>query len=44
MKKKPKKHKPNGKPVRYVTEYTNRWGKVMKAKDYGYKAWPFPAK
>lgn len=28
----------------YCTEYVNKAGKVMRAKDYGYKAWPFPAR
>lgn len=27
--------------VVWCTVYTNRWGKVMKASDYGYKAWRF---
>ncbi len=28
--------------VRFVTEYINkRTGKLMRAADYGYKAWPF---
>jgi hypothetical protein len=43
MNKKPKKRKAKG-SVRFVTEYVNRWGKLMRARDYGYKAWPFPAK
>jgi hypothetical protein len=29
----------------YVTEYRNKYtGKLMKASDYGYKAWPFGPK
>lgn len=28
----------------YCTEYVNKAGKVMRAKDYGYKAWPFLAR
>jgi hypothetical protein len=41
MSKKKKKNKPNG-PVRFVTEYRHyRTGKLMRARDYGYKAWPF---
>ena len=27
---------------KFVTEYRHRWtGKVMVAREYGYKAWPF---
>ena len=37
-KKKPKQS------IRFVTEYVNRWGQPMRASDYGYVAWPFPAK
>ena len=37
--------KPNPRPkgsVRFVTEYVHyRTGKLMRAVDYGYKAWPF---
>jgi len=43
MKKKLKKHKAKG-SVRFVAEYVSRWGKRMRARDYGYKAWPFRAK
>ena len=43
MSKNPKKDKPKG-AVRYVTEYVNRKGKLMRARDYGYKAWPFRGK
>lgn len=42
MKKKPRPVK--GKPPTrgFVTEYVDkRTGKLMRAKDYGYKAWPF---
>ena len=38
---KPKKHKRKDR-VRFVTQYVNRWGKLMRARDYGYAAWPFP--
>lgn len=43
MKKKKRKGKPSNGP-RFVTEYVNRKGKLMKASDYGYKAWPFRGK
>ena len=32
---------PSKKNVRFVTSYRHRSGKIMNAKDYGYKAWPF---
>lgn len=25
----------------YCKEYTNRWGQLMKASDYGYQFWKF---
>jgi len=37
-----KKAKPS---LRFITEYRNKkTGKLMRAKDYGYKAWPIRAK
>lgn len=37
-----KQRKQKGGQVRFVTEYVHRWTKkVMRARDYGYKAWPF---
>jgi hypothetical protein len=41
--------KNNGKPerngIRFVTEYVHwRTKKMMRASDYGYKAWPFGKK
>jgi hypothetical protein len=43
------KKRPKGKyrpPVDgFVTEYRNRYtGRIMRAADYGYKAWPFGPK
>ena len=33
------------KPVKYVTEFRHyRTGKIMRAKDYGLKAWPIRSK
>ena len=34
----------NGKGHGFCTQYRNRWGKLMKASDYGYKAWPIGRK
>jgi len=28
----------------YCTQYTNRWGQLMVASKYGYKAWRFRLK
>lgn len=28
----------------YCTQYINRWGKLMVASHYGYKAWRIPIK
>jgi hypothetical protein len=37
--------KPRKDSVRFVTEYWHyRTKKLMRAKDYGYKAWPFGRK
>jgi hypothetical protein len=38
----PKKSKPGNGTVRFVTEYVHwRSKKLMRASDYGYRAWPF---
>lgn len=43
-KKKPQGDEPGG-DTAWVTEYTHyRTGKVMRASDYGYKAWPIKRK
>jgi hypothetical protein len=39
---KSKKPRKGGPPTNgFVTEYVNRAGRLMRASDYGYKAWPF---
>ncbi len=39
----PKKNKPDR--VRFITEYVHyRTRKLMRARDYGYRAWPIGAK
>ena len=39
---KPKTIDPQKKGIRFVTEYVHyQTGKLMRARDYGYKAWPF---
>jgi hypothetical protein len=39
-----KNHRKN-EPCRFVTEFRHyRTKKLMRAKDYGYKAWPIPAR
>ncbi len=42
----PKKRGPRGRgPRKYVTKYRHyRTGKIMYAKDYGYRAWPIGLK
>lgn len=39
---KPTVNRPKPRKPRFVTEYVHAWtGKLMRAEDYGYKAWPF---
>lgn len=43
MGKPPKKPKKPSDSCRFVTEYVHHWTKkLMRARDYGYKAWPIP--
>jgi len=39
--KRPVSWSPSGSGGGFCVVYTNRWGKVMDARRYGYKAWPF---
>ena len=39
---KPKKDKPDAGGIRFITEFVHwRTKKLMRASDYGYRAWPF---
>ena len=45
MHRKTNSDKPSTGKIRFITEYVHwRTKKVMKAADYGYKAWPFGKK
>jgi hypothetical protein len=39
--KRPRPAGAGGGPPRFCTQYVNRWGQLMVASRYGYKAWPF---